>query len=324
MCNEYKLEVPKDQSEKEILALIRQLNSAVYDAEDAAMRTREHFISDLNLQINTLFKDVDQFIEDVQDRQFLDINSSLPEMLNLANELKARYVDIESRAEKYNDSQDALDLAYTTFEKVDDARIMIELRRSLWEALHEWSELVTTWVSTPFVSIDTKLITGKADYYTRIVTRCQNELPKGSTSVQELKNMVTEFKETMPVVLALGNINFKPDHWKEIKDLLNVDFEMEKKEFTLGELIGLNAVHHQEEIIYISTVASHEAMLKAELAEIVNKWIKGTLYWKKYSELKEDRIVLTGLDDLFLELDDTLTKLNNILGSRFVKRLLEE
>jgi len=43
------------------------------------------------------------------------------------------------------------------------------------------------------------------------------------------------------VVTAMRNDNLKADHWKEIKDLIGQDFDIEAETFTLESLIKLNA-----------------------------------------------------------------------------------
>ena len=76
--------------------------------------------------------------------------------------------------------------------------------------------------------------------------KCQNFLGSESPVVQELKNLVLEFKETMPVVVALGNKRLQKVHWEDIKAILNVEDPLEDeeylmKEFSLGKLIEMNA-----------------------------------------------------------------------------------
>jgi len=53
--------------------------------------------------------------------------------------------------------------------------------------------------------------------------------------------MVDTFKAAMPVVTALRNDNLKFEHWKEIKELIGQDFDIEDENFTLESLIKLNA-----------------------------------------------------------------------------------
>jgi dynein heavy chain len=59
-----------------------------------------------------------------------------------------------------------------------------------------------------------------------------------------LKKLVFDFKETMPIVEALGNKNLKDEHWNEIKVIINTEYELEKKEFKLGKLIEFNVSDH--------------------------------------------------------------------------------
>ena len=54
--------------------------------------------------------------------------------------------------------------------------------------------------------------------------------------------MVETFKGAMPIVIALRNEDLKDSHWKEIKDLIQADFDINDPEFTLQQLIELNVV----------------------------------------------------------------------------------
>jgi dynein heavy chain len=68
-------------------------------------------------------------------------------------------------------------------------------------------------------------IEAKADLFTKIVVQCERQLPPTSTAVKHLKRLVFDFRETMPIVGALGNKNLQPEHWDDIKDVLSLDRE---------------------------------------------------------------------------------------------------
>lgn len=58
--------------------------------------------------------------------------------------------------------------------------------------------------------------------------------------------MVFQFKETMPIVVALGNKYLEKVHWDEIYILLGEpDINLEDREFNLGQLINLNVANYQ-------------------------------------------------------------------------------
>ena len=50
---------------------------------------------------------------------------------------------------------------------------------------------------------------------------------------QKLKELVDTFKGAMPIVVALRNDNLKEHHWKEIKDLIQADFDITHPDFIL-------------------------------------------------------------------------------------------
>jgi len=62
------------------------------------------------------------------------------------------------------------------------------------------------------VNINTSEIKAKGDEYTKVVNRCQKGLPSNPI-LEELKELVFSFKDTMPVVVALGNPKLKNYHW---------------------------------------------------------------------------------------------------------------
>jgi dynein heavy chain, axonemal len=51
--------------------------------------------------------------------------------------------------------------------------------------------------------------------------------------------MVWQFKDTMPVVIALRSEYLTQEHWNDIKNILQSDFSIDDPEFTLKKLLDL-------------------------------------------------------------------------------------
>ena len=122
----------------------------------------------------------------------------------------------------------------------------------MWRSLKEWEELTEKWIKTQFGDINAKDIATKADQYAKICLRLEKNL-EANPIQSKLKELVDTFKGAMPIVVALRNENLKEHHWKEIKDMIQADFEISDPEFTLQALIDLDAVRFQEDITAIST-----------------------------------------------------------------------
>lgn len=102
----------------------------------------------------------------------------------------------------------------------------------MWRSLKEWQDLQEQWIKTQFNSIQAKEIAAKADQFSKICVRLEKNLEENPIQ-KNLKELVDTFKGAMPIVVALRNDNLKDSHWKEIKDLINADFNIADPEFTL-------------------------------------------------------------------------------------------
>lgn len=102
--------------------------------------------------------------------------------------------------------------------------------------------------------------------HSKTVLVCERNLPPESTAVQRLKRLVFDFKETMPIVVALGNKHLKEVHWAEIKAVSGTEnFPLEAKQFTLGELVDLGVARWADEIVNVSATATQEFELQSQL-----------------------------------------------------------
>jgi dynein heavy chain len=77
----------------------------------------------------------------------------------------------------------------------------------------------------------------------RIVTRCEKNLQDNKV-LQYLKKIVWEFKDTIPVVVALRSPFLLENHWAEIKLLAKSEFDVTDDHFTLQKLLALNVAQH--------------------------------------------------------------------------------
>jgi dynein heavy chain, axonemal len=133
------------------------------------------------------------------------------------------------KSKKIQEFQKTLDMDVSGFDYVEESKQNMNYRARLWRALNEWQELIDSWKNSPFELIEVSEISIKADLYTKTVIQCERNIqPEGSSAVVRLKKLVFDFRETMPIVEALGNKNLKNEHWEEIKTILNIpDFPLE-------------------------------------------------------------------------------------------------
>ena len=159
--------------------------------------------------------------------------------------------------------------------------------------------------------------------YSLGVHNLQIDCAKQNNPIQaKLKELVDMLKGAMSIVVALRNENLKEHHWKEIKDLIQVDFDITDPEFTLQSLIDLKSVQFKDDIRTISTQASQEASLRAQLQTLEEVCKKVEFVVKQHKD--KAAYILDAVDDVFTALDEGMPAVNMILGLRYVKPLRPE
>jgi len=159
---------------------------------------------------------------------------------------------------KIQEYQKTLDMKeITRFDNVEDALQKHKYRKVLWHAIRDFTNKVRIWEGMIFENINVDEIAAQSEQYQKSVIQCERNLPPDSSALQFLRKLVTEFKQTMPIVKALGNKYLEQVHWDEIKALLNMsNFELEAKQFTLKELMSFNVSGMTEEVENISITAT--------------------------------------------------------------------
>ena len=326
LCKANDIRCPKDELYTELAQMSSELTRAIAEEKDKGDRRKEEFKLELKRMIETVRKEADQLGKDVNDPVLLDIASRLEDVMARNAVLRARIGKLRDVADQCNQVQKALELEVSPFDVVDDVRSEVSIRAELWASLKEFKLLEDRWKTEGFGKIDTNFLCESAEKYTKVVLRCENHGLKEFTAVQTLRREVLQFKETMPVVEALSNPRLKAVHWKEIKEVIGTDLGLENRDFTLETLISLNAAKRKEEIHNISVTASQEYILKQQLKSIKGRWEKRGFATKLYlKDQQRDQVtVITGSELLFADLDDALSTLNNIIGSRYVRRILDK
>ena len=88
-----------------------------------------------------------------------------------------------------------------------------------------------------------------------------------------LKQMISEFAVTVPVVEALRNPKFTSAHWEDIKmNILCEDFNLEDPDFNLAALLNMDIFTYQQQLIEISVQATQEDIIQQQYNQLSSEW----------------------------------------------------
>ena len=292
LCSDQKIKLRSEDKNNltQVQTKLGLLNQAVMNAQDSADRKKATNINILNKMIPKLEEDTKLFLENIKHKKYHNIKSKIFYILTESDRADAQCHELEHRAEEYHRYQVTLELQETEFHNVEEARIQLNVRKDLWHSLKNWGDLVEKWNKMPFNIIDVHQISDVSEKYSKIVSKCELTFTdvQDASAVKTLKKMVYEFKETMPIVVALGNHNLKVEHWEEIHNLLGQpSINLAERDFNLGQLIAINVADYQEQIQDISVTATQEAKLRQMIETIDDFWRNREFELKPHKKDKE-------------------------------------
>ena len=227
-----------------------------------------------------------------------------------------KFKQLKETSEKYNGWEEELRTQPTIFSNIDELKEQLEARWTLWHSLQEWKDLKEHYEKQLWNDIDDDEIKKNADSYQKTTNRLIRVLPSNPI-VEELKFLVEQFKEAMPIVEACRNKNLTVAHWESINELIpNGKIDIDEEGFTLQSLIDLEVNQYQDDIVAISRRATGEAKLKNDLAKLEEEWKALKIVVKPYKD-RDQVFIMTEIDEMYTFLDENLANINMIRGNQY-------
>jgi len=293
------------------------------EGREKGERLKPTFKLELKKCIEKTKSDTKNLTKEINEPMFLHSEEDIDWTLDRLQNLQDKIENIKENVAQCQSIQQALETDPVLFDYVDEAVIEIELRRDLWLSLRQIKAYLNELKTTEFNSLDRQKIENVTEFHSKILLRCESRGYKDTSAVQELKKAVLLLKNALPVIESLSNPQLKSDHWEEIKKILDTDLQLENKKFTIDELLKLDHIKHSETIRNISMSASQESSIKKQLKLVKQKWEKRGFVFKQYfRESQREQVTIIGESNiLFIDLDETMTTINTMLGSTLGKRL---
>ena len=88
----------------------------------------------------------------------------------------------------------------------------------------------------------------------------------------ELKKMVDDFLETLPLVEQLANPALRPRHWQALEELTKAALPYQAEGFHLADLLGAGILEVAEDVEEIAGSAVKELAIEGKLNDIASDW----------------------------------------------------
>ncbi|KAF7401616.1 hypothetical protein HZH68_007436 [Vespula germanica] len=133
---------------------------------------------------------------------------------------------------------------------------------------------------------------------------------------------VDKFRRTLPLITDLKNPSMRSRHWKQVKDILERDFDEMSEDFTLDAIADMQMQNFSEQIADISNAATMELEIELGLQRISAIWKVMKIEMTPYKT--KGIYKLESIDDIVETLEDHQVHLSSMKSTRFVEPFATE
>ncbi|KAL2735253.1 dynein axonemal heavy chain 2 [Vespula squamosa] len=210
-----------------------------------------------------------------------------------------------------------------------DSLELVELEENIaiieivWKLTAEWNEAWNRYKTEQFWKIEIEEMDTVANALFRKLTRLCRELKERKWEIVEhTRASVDKFRRTLPLITDLKNPAMRPRHWKQVKDVLEREFDETSEDFTLDAIADMQMQNFSEQIADISNAATMELEIELGLQRIAAIWKVMTIVMTPYKT--KGIYKLESIDDIVETLEDHQVQLSSMKSTRFVEPFATE
>ena len=248
----------------------------------------------------------------IEDSIFLSNQADYEDVVPNLKEAERQIDAAQKKAKCINEIQQFLGIPLSSTEQVECVSSAVAMRLELWIGKKEFDQETDGIYSQNFLEVDLAHVDELVAQNSKTVSRLERNLPENDR-LPRFHTRVEQIKKLLPVMTSLQNPMLKHRHWEKIDDI--VGRPLSEKTFSLEDLVDMGILRWIDCLSSIAAEASQEASLEQTLQKIIEKWSETEFTLLNYKESK-DIYILTAVDDITAQLDDSLLTMNTISSSR--------
>jgi len=148
---------------------------------------------------------------------------------------------------------------------------------SLWGYAREYFYKFNIWMNGPIYDLDGERLPEDILQATKALYKLQKvafkELADTNLITGDLRNLYTEFRPYLPIIVSLKNPDLKPRHCEIIQKLsdpiFDLDYDLHQ---SISDLVKLGVQELIEDIEEVSEIATKERALELNLNKMRDEW----------------------------------------------------
>ncbi|XP_069464806.1 dynein axonemal heavy chain 14 [Ambystoma mexicanum] len=351
VAKDYSISVPEEELAiyQTLIPSFQRLKSSILFCEARKDEDIIKFSGDLDTYISNLRFELMEFKNKVRNPVLLHADTFPGVAKEIIQNLLDEVVIISNKARSYSSYQDrfgssmvdmkpsSLDAllsqksssgptsAHAVNTELAEIECDLGLRKVLWESQEEWGKLSAEWKLTLFDNLNVDLIQRDVSRFIHTIFMLEKGLPANNI-LSTLKEHVMDFKQGLPVIVALRNPCLQQRHWDVIQYTIGRSITKDKS-FTLGNLLELKIFQHKDKISDISTTATSEATLEGMLNKVIDLWSKTDFQLAVHQSDNCTMTIIASAEEILVQLEESQVIISTIKGSRYsgpIKNTVDE
>jgi len=281
------------------------------------------FKKDLILGINHLVTDVQEF------RKNFEINGPMvtgiepKEALNRLRMFQDEFYIRNRKFNSYNSGEALFGLPNQSYPDLERTQKEIELLDKLYNLYSKVKDTMAKWREIPWTEIQVEInnMTDQTETFGKDCAKLPKVL-RTWDAYKELKQMIDDFTEIIPLVEALAKPSIRPRHWDQIIEMTQVnpdDMPYDSEQFLLSQLLAAPLLDFKEDIEDICDSADKQLKLEKQLNEEIQAfWEKAELEIKTWKGNDVPCTIGGNIQDIQEKLEEHIMQLNQMNAMRYV------
>lgn len=284
---------------------------------DELSKTQAGFKRGLLRDIKEFIVDVKHFREDYLANGPMVIGIPPAEAVERLNRYKEEYKIRERKFELYSSGEDLFALPRTTYPELESTKKELQLQDKLFELYTDVLNTIEEWKQIPWLSVAERVqtMTEKVDSFSSRCKKMPAKLREWE-AYTDLKKMIDEFTDVLPLLQELSKESIKPRHWDAVMEKTGTHLDVSAPDFKLQALMDANIVHYKADIEEITDGADKQLKIEVQLGEITARWETEEFQFNDWKN--RNILILKAVVPIVEELEETQMNLQTMLSMRHV------
>lgn len=284
----------------------------------------EALVKEMNDQKDKIQGIITEFAKDFEQfKTYGRKNKQLPvdyveELAEKAKLLKARLKSIKEETDVINRRETLLGFEISQYRDLNKLIEFAEPYFEVWKLGNDFKKSLPVWFESSISRLNIEKVYNSVSFWVKSLSRLEELFLNSKRHLKVVKVLFSEledFRAYLPLITSLTTQGLRDRHWKEFREKLRISLSPDLV-LSLSDLISLE-LHQPAQLTIITEIAeraAREMTIEKTLDALDAEWSA-----KEFNLLKfKDIYLLTHAEDLQLQVDDNIMKVQTLRSSPFV------